>query len=432
MNYARASKVISALYAHPKFPLTRLRKVVQFAQYGISELASTEATGLPIIRMNNLQADGWDFSDLKYIELSPRDAARYLLEPGDILFNRTNSKELVGKCEVFREAGAWVFASYLIRVRLDTNAALPDFVSLFLNTTAGRAQIDRISRQIIGMSNVNAEELQDMVIPLAPLDIQRAFVAQMQAAREVRDERLQRANALLASLDAYLLDTLNITLPAETSRTIFAISLRQIEGALNPERYAGLLFAKCIADPRMDSVARILDAKVSPAKIAPAEEWDRIRIDDLPNQPLGVETLRSVLGSELEEAYFEVQENDILLARLGPTIQNAKFVLCPPAAPSHRRVRRVPGAALPRRLESGDGAGGAANKALSRHHVFEMSRRDTQPLPSQRRRPRRASFSKHQRGGAAANRRRSARAQRGSAASAHRGGSRLGGGKGAI
>ncbi len=250
--------------------------------------------------------------------------------PGDILFNRTNSKELVGKCEVFREAGAWVFASYLIRVRLDTNAALPDFVSLFLNTTAGRAQIDRISRQIIGMSNVNAEELQDMVIPLAPLDIQRAFVAEMQAAREVRDEKLQRADALLGSLDAYLLDTLNITLPAETSRTIFAISLRQIEGALNPERYAGLLFAKCIAGPRMDSVARILDAKVSPAKIAPAEEWDRIRIDDLPNQPLGVETLRSALGSELEEAYFEVQENDILLARLGPTIQNAKFVLCPP------------------------------------------------------------------------------------------------------
>jgi len=432
VNYARASKVISALYAHPKFPLTRLRKVVQFAQYGISELASTEATGLPIIRMNNLQADGWDFSDLKYIELSPRDAARYLLEPGDILFNRTNSKELVGKCEVFREAGAWVFASYLIRVRLDTNAALPDFVSLFLNTTAGRAQIDRISRQIIGMSNVNAEELQDMVIPLAPLDIQRAFVAQMQAAREVRDERLQRANALLASLDAYLLDTLNITLPAETSRTIFAISLRQIEGALNPERYAGLLFAKCIADPRMDSVARILDAKVSPAKIAPAEEWDRIRIDDLPNQPLGVETLRSVLGSELEEAYFEVQENDILLARLGPTIQNAKFVLCPPL----RRRTVASGEFLVLRCREGWNPvtvlAVLRTKALSRHHVFEMSRRDTQPLPSQRRRPRRASFSKHQRGGAAANRRRSARAQRGSAASAHRGGSRLGGGKGAI
>jgi len=330
VNYARASKVIGALYADPKFPLTPLRKVVQFAQYGISELASTEATGLPIIRMNNLQADGWDFSDLKYIELSPNDAARYLLEPGDILFNRTNSKELVGKCEVFREEGAWVFASYLIRVRVDTNAIVPDFVSLFLNTRAGRAQIDRISRQIIGMSNVNAEELQDMVIPLASIDVQRTLVAGMQAARETRDEKLGRADALLADLDAYLLDTLNITLPAETSRAIFAIRLRQIEGALNPERYAGLLLAKCIAGRRLNSVARILDAKISAAKVAPAEEWDRIRIDDLPNQPLDVETRRTSLGSELKEAYFEVHENDILLARLGPTIQNTKFVLCPP------------------------------------------------------------------------------------------------------
>ena len=84
-----------------------------------------------MIRMNNLQADGWDFRDLKYMELSLKDATRYVLQPGDILFNRTNSKELVGKCEVFHESGAWVFASYLIRVRLNADLAVPEFVSLF-------------------------------------------------------------------------------------------------------------------------------------------------------------------------------------------------------------------------------------------------------------------------------------------------------------
>ncbi len=89
VNYAPATQSLSALYAHPKFPLTPLRKVVQLAQYGISELATSDVTGLPMIRMNNLQAEGWDFTDLKYIELSPKDATRYLLEPGDILFNRT-------------------------------------------------------------------------------------------------------------------------------------------------------------------------------------------------------------------------------------------------------------------------------------------------------------------------------------------------------
>lgn len=106
-----------------------------------------------MIRMNNLQRDGWDLTNLKYIELSEEAAELYRVNPGDILFNRTNSKELVGKCEVFHEPGDWVFASYLIRVVLDQSKAIPEFVSTFLNTQAGRIQIDRVSRQIIGMSN---------------------------------------------------------------------------------------------------------------------------------------------------------------------------------------------------------------------------------------------------------------------------------------
>ena len=81
-----------------------------------------------------------------------------LLEDGDILFNRTNSKELVGKCEVFREVGDWVFASYLIRVRTN-EARLYDnpFSPCLPGISIGRLQIDRFSRQIIGMTICNAE-----------------------------------------------------------------------------------------------------------------------------------------------------------------------------------------------------------------------------------------------------------------------------------
>ena len=72
-------------------------------QYGICERATEENVGVPMLRMNNLQADGWDLTDLKYIQLGEEDLERYQLQPGDLLFNRTNSKELVGKCEVFHE-----------------------------------------------------------------------------------------------------------------------------------------------------------------------------------------------------------------------------------------------------------------------------------------------------------------------------------------
>lgn len=188
-------------YSNPLFPLVPLGNFATFVQYGISERANTSGLGVPMIRMNNLQANGWHLSDLKHIELDEAALERYRLEKGDLLFNRTNSKELVGKCEVFQENGDWVFASYLIRVRVDEDKVLPEFVSSFLNTPAGRIQIDQVSRQIAGMSNVNAEELKELVIPRPDIDVQRRLVAELDAARAERDRAMAEAERLLTSID---------------------------------------------------------------------------------------------------------------------------------------------------------------------------------------------------------------------------------------
>lgn len=225
VNYWFGSAFYKTLYAHPKYALVPLRRLTTLVQYGISERATEKPIGTKILRMNNLQASGWDLTNLKYIQLNAETEEQFLLEKGDILFNRTNSKELVGKCDVFNEEGAWVFASYLIRVRLNESEALPHFVSDFLNTKAGRVQIDRVSRQIIGMSNVNAEELRDLLIPLPPLDIQRALVAEMEAARESRQGKLNEADALLKSLDGWLLAQLGIIIPPKSERRVFAARL---------------------------------------------------------------------------------------------------------------------------------------------------------------------------------------------------------------
>jgi len=226
VNNALAAHSITVLYVSPTYPLTPIGEMISRIQYGSSSRASSEPVGLPMIRMNNLQDDGWDLRDLKYIELPPKEAANYLLDEGDLLFNRTNSKELVGKCAVFREPGEWVFASYLIRVTLNPAKALPDFVSDFLGTKAGRAQIDRVSRQIAGMTNVNAEEIKALQVPLPPPDIQRQLVAEMQAARAARQTALAQADALLSGLDEYLLNELGLTKPQENTRKIYAVRLK--------------------------------------------------------------------------------------------------------------------------------------------------------------------------------------------------------------
>jgi len=210
VNFWRLTPVFRERFAKPNYAAVELGSLVELVQYGCSALARPEPVGVPMLRMNNLQEDGWDLTDLKYIQMDDEDLERYRLTPGDLLFNRTNSKELVGKCEVFREKGDWVFASYLIRVRLQTAKVLPQFASDFLATNSGRLQIDRLSRQIIGMTNINAEELRTILLPLPPLPKQREFVAAMDKARAARRSKLAESDSLLAEMDMIVLDALGL------------------------------------------------------------------------------------------------------------------------------------------------------------------------------------------------------------------------------
>lgn len=219
-NFISISKILAEKFVNTAFKLVKFGKCIEYMQYGISSLANKEQKGVPIVRMNNLKGDEWDFSDIKHIELSGEEKAKYMLLHGDLLFNRTNSKELVGKCGVFREAGDWVFASYLIKVRTDKKMLLPDFASFFLGSKLGRMQIDCLSRQIIGMTNINAEEIKLIRIPVPPLAIQSEIVARMDAAYADKKQKEAEAQRLLESIDGYLLGELGIELPEQEENTL--------------------------------------------------------------------------------------------------------------------------------------------------------------------------------------------------------------------
>lgn len=230
-QYQELDRRKRAYYASPRYALVSLGSLATYVQYGISERANTSGLGVPIIRMNNLQANGWDLSDLKHIELDDATLNRYRLLKGDLLFNRTNSKELVGKCEAFAEEGDWVFASYLIRVRLDTQRALPGFVSAFLNSPAGRIQIDQVSRQVAGMSNVNAEELRDLRIPLPDIDTQARLLAELDTARIERDRALAEAGQLPSRLDQEISSLLGLKLSEPDKRRSYGIRMAASRGS---------------------------------------------------------------------------------------------------------------------------------------------------------------------------------------------------------
>ncbi|GAB1537080.1 hypothetical protein ADMFC3_27110 [Geovibrio sp. ADMFC3] len=167
-----------------RYPVVELGSILEMVQYGTSEKANTSEKGTTVLRMNNIKDGYLDYSNLKHVVLSEKTRESLLLVDGDILFNRTNSKELVGKCAVFHSVDEYVFASYLIRVRPKPSTANSDFVAYCINSVIGRQQIDALSRQIIGQANINSHELRSLRLPLPPLNVQKEIMAHIEAGRD--------------------------------------------------------------------------------------------------------------------------------------------------------------------------------------------------------------------------------------------------------
>ena len=176
-------------------------------QYGSSAKTNEHSTGVPVLRMGNIQDGKFDFGRLKYLPKAHDEFPELLLARGDLLFNRTNSAELVGKTAVFKGTPyPCSFASYLIRVRFG-RGCVPDFVNYFINSVLGRAWIADVVSQQVGQANVNGTKLQALAVPLPPLAEQTRIVAEVERRLSVVEEsetvvsaNLQRATHLRQSI----------------------------------------------------------------------------------------------------------------------------------------------------------------------------------------------------------------------------------------
>jgi type I restriction enzyme S subunit len=189
------------------WPLVRLKEVTESQIYGTSAKAGADSDGVPVLRMGNINGGRLDFTDLKYLPADHPDVAKLTLEPGDLLFNRTNSAELVGKSAVFTSHEHMTFASYLIRVRL-TDRCDPRWAALVINGPPGREYIASVRTQQVGQANVNGSKLAAMPIPLPSAAEQRRIVAEVEARLSALDAlraSIQRAQRRSASLRAAVL-----------------------------------------------------------------------------------------------------------------------------------------------------------------------------------------------------------------------------------
>jgi type I restriction enzyme S subunit len=135
------------------------------AQYGISA-KGVEIGRYAVLRMTNQQQGKISGANLQYVELTPAQFEKFRIERQDILFNRTNSLDLVGRTAIFDLEGDFVFASYLIRLRTDFARLRPSFLNHYFNWEETQIRLKSIAMRAVSQSNISATRLRGFPVPL--------------------------------------------------------------------------------------------------------------------------------------------------------------------------------------------------------------------------------------------------------------------------
>ena len=176
------------------YEVKKLGTLLSEIQYGISE--SLEEVGdVPVLRMNNLQNGRLDINDLKYYSPKNNELEKFILDKGDVLFNRTNSYELVGKVSIFNEEAIYSFASYLIRLKTSGNRLDSRFLNFYLNSAIGLSKIRKYRTPGVSQSNINAQNIKSVPIPLAYIKIQKKIMDKIDNIQTNEDSLISQISA---------------------------------------------------------------------------------------------------------------------------------------------------------------------------------------------------------------------------------------------
>lgn len=180
------------MFLNSSWPIATIGECSMDIHYGTSEKASTEGEYV-YLRMNNMGDDGsLDLSDIKRITLEGKALSNCLVRKGDLLFNRTNSREKVGKTCVFCLDEPMVIAGYIIRVRLDDRVD-STYLAAYMNLSSTKALLRGMAKGAVHQANINAKQLASIEFPLADIKVQKefvSFVSQVDKSRFVRDHEM--------------------------------------------------------------------------------------------------------------------------------------------------------------------------------------------------------------------------------------------------
>jgi type I restriction enzyme S subunit len=184
--------------------------IIRKSVYGTAKKANSDSLGLPVLRMNNINYLG-DIcvNDIKWIELSEIETNKLLLENRSVLFNRTNSPDLVGKVAVWDKGSGYTFAGYLINLKLNEKIISPYYFASYFNSHFGKVVLQSKARHSGNLANISATTLKNQKILLPPIDIQNEFEKIYLKAKDLQLKLTLSLNELTEYFDKTLHDTFN-------------------------------------------------------------------------------------------------------------------------------------------------------------------------------------------------------------------------------
>ena len=178
---------------------TEIDKLAVSIQYGLNEAMNEGGVGYKIFRMNEIiRGRMVDNGSMKCADISAEEFAKYKLNKGDLLFNRTNSIEHVGKTGLFDLEGEYCFASYLVRVVPDTSIVLPKYLEKMMNSSAFQSEAKSKASKSINQANINATIMRNIKVPLLSIAEQQLFVNRIEAL----EKQIKDAQAVIDAADA--------------------------------------------------------------------------------------------------------------------------------------------------------------------------------------------------------------------------------------
>jgi restriction endonuclease S subunit len=235
-----------------KYEIKAIGEVTKYLKTGFAagkqEQAEDKGNGIIQIRPTNIDEEGQLYFDKniylknEYLE-TKRDE---VVQKGEVLFNNTNSQDLVGKTTNFDLEGSYFCSNHITRIKAKENVVNPQYLTVILNLYQKKKIFFNICTNWNNQSGVNIELLKTVNIPLPPLPIQNQIVEVMQSAYTQKKQKEAEARGLLASIDDYVLDELGIKLPEVEDKMCFVVNSEELKEKRADSYYYQPRFIKLI------------------------------------------------------------------------------------------------------------------------------------------------------------------------------------------